>query len=75
MAEYTLKEQLQKVSYRAQPAPCRINLRVGFADKDHAKAAGAKWDAKLKTWYINADMDMLKFRKWLPNQNLITKGK
>ena len=66
MTEYTLKQQLNKVSYRSQPAPHRINLRVGFADKDHAKALGAKWDAKLKTWYIDADMDMLKYKRWMP---------
>jgi len=66
MRELTIKEQLDRVNYRPKPAPHRINLRVHFEEKDQAKALGAKWDAKLKAWYIEADMDMLKFRRWLP---------
>lgn len=66
MPEYTLKQLQERMNYRAQPAPHRVNLRVGFEDKDQAKALGAKWDAKLKSWYIDAEMDMLKFRRWLP---------
>ena len=42
-----------------------MNLQVPFADKDQAKALGAKWDETTKTWYIAADTDMGKFRKWL----------
>lgn len=64
--ELTLEESLRRVSYRATPAPHRMNLAVPFAEKYQAKAAGAKWDGKLKTWYIPADTDMGKFRKWLP---------
>lgn len=29
----------------------RIDLNVPFADKNQAKAAGAKWDALYRTWY------------------------
>jgi hypothetical protein len=64
--ELTLGESLQKVSYQAQLAPHRINLKVPFDEKDQAKALGAKWDAKLKRWYIDADVDMGKYRRWLP---------
>jgi hypothetical protein len=64
--ELTLAESLQRVSYQAQPAPHRINLTVPFADKDQAKSLGAKWDANLKRWYIDADADMGKYRRWLP---------
>ncbi len=64
--ELTLAESLQRVSYQAQPAPHRINLTVPFADKDQAKSLGAKWDANLKQWYIDADADMGKYRRWLP---------
>jgi hypothetical protein len=64
--ELTLAESLQRVSYKAQPAPHRINLKVPFDQKDQAKAVGAKWDAKIKRWYIDADVDMGKYRQWLP---------
>ena len=30
----------------------QIVLSVPFAEKDNAKAAGAKWNSGLKTWYI-----------------------
>ena len=65
MKELTLKELGHRLNYKAKPAPHRVNIRVPFADKEQAKALGAKWDGTLKTWYIPADMDMGKFRKWL----------
>jgi hypothetical protein len=46
----------------------RINLNVPFAEKDAAKAAGARWDPNARTWYVevqageNADA----FARWLP---------
>ena len=65
MKELTLKEQADRLNYKAKPAPHRVNIRVPFDDKEQAKALGAKWDGTLKTWYIPMDMDMVKFRKWL----------
>ena len=37
----------------------RINLVTPFAEKDAAKALGARWDATKKLWYIVdvADLD------------------
>lgn len=32
-----------------------IYLNVGFAQKDIAKAAGAKWDANSRRWYYPGD--------------------
>lgn len=63
--ELTLEQSLNKVSYSPNLAPHRMNLKVPFSDKDRAKAVGAKWDKNLKTWYIDADTDMNKFRSWL----------
>ena len=65
MKELTLKEQADRLNYKATPAPHRVNISVPFADKDQAKALGAKWDGTLKTWYIPVDADMGKFRNWL----------
>ena len=65
MKELTLKEQADRLNYKAKPAPHRVNIRVPFADKEQAKALGAKWDGTLKTWYIPMDKDRGKFRKWL----------
>lgn len=39
-------------------------LNVPFAEKDAAKALGAKWDAIQKKWYVPADKDILLFAAW-----------
>ncbi|MFI3136422.1 MAG: DUF5710 domain-containing protein, partial [Methylococcaceae bacterium] len=36
-------------------ADSKIYLNVPFAQKDEAKALGARWDAAQKKWYISAD--------------------
>jgi hypothetical protein len=45
----------------------RINLKTPFADKDKAKALGARWDAALKVWYIVDVADLTPFQAWLPD--------
>jgi len=39
-------------------------LNVPYAEKDAAKALGAKWDAGKKKWYAPNDLDFLLFEKW-----------
>ena len=39
-------------------------LNVPFAEKDAAKALGAKWDATHKKWYAPANADITLFTKW-----------
>jgi Domain of unknown function (DUF5710) len=41
-------------------------LNVPYAQKDAAKALGARWDAARKKWYISAVMDVTLFAKWQP---------
>jgi uncharacterized protein (DUF885 family) len=31
----------------------RIDLNVSYDDKDEAKASGARWDWRAKTWYTD----------------------
>ena len=50
----------------------RINLQCPFADKDEAKALGARWDAGRKVWYIEDVEDLLPFSKWIPILNRTT---
>jgi hypothetical protein len=40
-------------------------LNVPFAQKDAAKALGARWDAANKKWYIAANKDIALFAQWL----------
>lgn len=45
----------------------RINLVTPFAEKDAAKALGARWDAAKKCWYIVDVADLTPFSRWIPN--------
>lgn len=40
---------------------------TSFADKDVAKALGARWDAAKKCWYIVDVADLTPFTRWIPN--------
>ncbi len=43
----------------------RINLKTPFAEKDEAKALGARWDPKQKCWYIQNVADLAPFARWI----------
>lgn len=44
----------------------RLYLNVPYAEKDEAKALGAKWNAKIKKWYIEKkEEEYCKFSKWI----------
>lgn len=45
----------------------RINLVTPFAEKDAAKALGARWDAAKKCWYVVDVADLTPFSRWIPN--------
>jgi hypothetical protein len=44
----------------------RTNLNVPYAEKDHAKKLGAKWDAARKTWYVEDLPNLVPFLRWMP---------
>lgn len=39
-------------------------LNVPYAQKDAAKAQGARWDAAAKKWYVPTGKDMAPFAQW-----------
>lgn len=43
----------------------RVNLKVPFAEKDKARALGARWDVARKTWYIEDVEDLEPFLPWM----------
>ena len=51
----------------------RINLATPFAEKDAAKALGARWDSAKKTWYITDVADLTPFQRWIPSMDAATK--
>ncbi len=45
-------------------AESKTYLNVPFAQKDEAKALGARWDAVQKKWFIPADKNITLFARW-----------
>lgn len=45
----------------------RVNLAVPYAEKDAAKAAGARWDKALKMWYAPPGADLNGLNRWRPS--------
>jgi hypothetical protein len=41
-------------------------LKVPFAEKDEAKALGARWNGERKSWYVPDGKDTAPFERWLP---------
>lgn len=44
----------------------RTYLAVPYAEKDDAKALGAKWDRQAKAWFVPAGVELDAFQAWLP---------
>ena len=49
---------------KAEAQPGKVYIAVSYAEKDEAKALGAKWDRKAKSWYVAEGTDMTPFEKW-----------
>jgi hypothetical protein len=45
-------------------ANSKTYLEVPYAQKDAAKALGARWDATNKKWYVPTNIDITPFAKW-----------
>ncbi len=41
-------------------------LKVPFAEKDEAKALGARWNGERKSWYVPDGKPTEPFARWLP---------
>lgn len=46
----------------------QIYLDVPYVEKDMAKVLGAKWDARVKKWYVPVGVDRALFGRWLPEE-------
>ena len=56
-------------------ADSKTYLNVPFAQKDEAKALGARWDAIKKKWFVPADKDITLFAKWQAGAAIIEPSK
>jgi len=43
-------------------------LECPYAEKDEAKQLGARWDQKVRKWYVPNDIDENLFKKWWPKE-------
>jgi putative DNA primase/helicase len=46
--------------------PTRERLAVPYAERQEAKALGARWDAVKKAWFVEPEADREKIAKWEP---------
>lgn len=44
----------------------RVNLNVPYAEKDLAKALGARWDVAKRVWYVEDLPRLEPFLRWMP---------
>ncbi len=58
--------------YFYKMADSKIYLNVPFAQKDEAKALGARWDAVQKKWHAPANKDIALFAKWQTEAGAVT---
>ena len=63
-----------KPVHGADNSPMRTTLTVPFAEKDTAKALGARWDAAKKIWYVMDVADLTPFMRWIPDVAAATEG-
>lgn len=47
-------------------------LAVPYSEKDDAKALGAQWDKKAKSWFAPKEIDIKLLEKWLPEKKTQT---
>jgi hypothetical protein len=45
-----------------------IFLNVPYAEKDEARALGARWNPGRKRWYVPSGVAVEAFEKWLPKE-------
>ena len=51
---------------RKRELEARRFFECSYADKDDAKALGAKWDTAAKKWYVREGLSIGAFARWLP---------
>lgn len=52
----------------------RVDLKVPYAEKDEAKAQGAKFDGERKVWYVPDGVDASPFAKWIERKKTQVAG-
>jgi hypothetical protein len=67
----TAIQQIKPVPLLYKMADSKIYLNVPFAQKDEAKALGARWDGTQKKWHAPANKDITLFAKWKADSDTV----
>jgi putative DNA primase/helicase len=70
VTEALMQGSLDQGSGQSAPAKSGHNrtfLAVPFKEHGDAKALGARWDRRQRSWYIPVHLDPVPFARWLPN--------
>jgi antirestriction protein ArdC/phage/plasmid primase-like uncharacterized protein len=70
VTEALMQTSLNEDAGRAAPAESEHNrtfLAVPFKEHEIAKALGARWDRRQRSWYVPVHLDPVAFARWLPN--------
>ena len=43
----------------------KFYINCPYEEKDLAKTLGAKWDSKVKSWYVPEGLDQNRFKRWM----------
>lgn len=57
-------EKLENTQTEAEVESKRTYLAVPYEERNAAKAAGARWDKAVKSWYAGENADLEKLEKW-----------
>lgn len=49
-----------------------IVLDVPFSQKDEAKSFGARWNPKIKKWFIPSGINKIPLQRWIPENKVIS---
>lgn len=64
-----IKQKETTTEISTNPTQKKEYISVPYQEKDLAKQKGAKWDAKVKSWYVPEGKDIANFTKWTGSNN------
>lgn len=62
---------VQQAAPEQEPREARVYLDVPYEEKNQARALGARWDGRAKSWYAPAGADMKWLAQWLPKNRVL----
>lgn len=66
--ELEQQQEQRMAAGQAGTARKRIYLDVPYEEKEDAKKLGARWDRKVKSWFVREGADLEAVSKWMPKE-------